>query len=168
MDSLISKFNYNVHLKSKIKYDKLNNSMLSTNKNIINKIKFGNNMIIKLLIMYLIDLILPVYILFFIDFHSSNITLKIKGTGEKNIFSNQFSDSYYPNYVYINEEIQNNVKYSYNLEEEYNIVVLVWNSWIDDCHNMFDGCPDIYELNFSSFEHHLLLKWAVCLKVAQH
>ena len=65
MDSLKSRYN-NFDLKSYIKYDKLKKSIFSTDKNIIIKTKFGNNMIIKLLIIIsLIDLILPEYNLFF-------------------------------------------------------------------------------------------------------
>ena len=90
----------------------------------------------------------------FIDFtfYYSSIILKIKGKGNKNIFSSDFGKSFHPNQVYINENLQNNITFSYNFNETDNLVKLVWNNNIKSCYSMFYGCKDIYEFDFSNFD----------------
>ena len=54
-----------------------------------------------------------------IKFQFSNIILRIKGTGTKNVFTSRidyFDSKYYPNIVYINDEKQNIVNHSYNFD----------------------------------------------------
>ena len=59
-----------------------------------------------------------------IKYKSYNITLKIKGIGTKNICTSHtyFKSEYYPNEVYINGYIQNDVIYNYYLNETDNII----------------------------------------------
>ena len=82
-----------------------------------------------------------------------NITLKIKGTGTKYIFSSnsKFPNESYPDEVYINGDKQNNVSYSYNFNQIDNNVGLVWYNLISNCDNMFRGCSSITEIDFSNF-----------------
>ena len=89
-----------------------------------------------------------------IKFKSYNIILKIKGTGTKNIFTsetNNFKREYYPKEVHINGYKQNDVTYSYNLEETDNSVGLIWYDLISSCNFMFRGCSDITEIDLSNF-----------------
>ena len=57
----------------------------------------------------------------------SNITLKINGIGNKNVFSSdsRFGSEYYPNMIYINGIKQPTIKYSYYLNETDNFVELI-------------------------------------------
>ena len=86
-----------------------------------------------------------------IEYKAYNITLKIKGTGTKKIFSSNFQSNYHPDEVYINGYKQDNVKYSYELNQTYNFIGLTWNKLIDNTQLMFEGCSDITEIDLSNF-----------------
>ena len=72
--------------------------------------------------------------LYSLKFTNPNITLKIKGTGLKNIFGKQtgqsFQKKYYPNKIYINGNKQDIIAHSYKFNLTENIVELYWNSTI--------------------------------------
>ena len=136
--------------KIKNKKDKLKKS--EANKN---RIKF-KNIINKILI--IIDII-PILSnkWRYIEYKSSKITLKIRGKGVKYILgydppSNNFDSKYFPNEVYINGALQNEVTYSYNFNQIDNYVDLIWNNDIVNCKNMFRRCQDSIEFDFSSFD----------------
>ena len=88
-----------------------------------------------------------------ISYKSYSITLKIKDSGIKKIFSDlSFFPIYsYPNQVYINEKMQDIVNHSYNLTETNNIIELVWDNLINSSYKIFYGCSDIIEMDFSNF-----------------
>ena len=88
-----------------------------------------------------------------IEYNSYNITLKIKGTGTKKIFSNyNFPSDSYPDEVYINGDKQNgNSTHSYNLNQTDNVIGLIWYNLISNCNHMFYECSDITEIDFSNF-----------------
>ena len=130
---------YENYLKTKIeKKGKYN--LLIENKTIFN----------LLIIMDLIIQILSNQANNLIEFRFSNITLKIGGIGEKNIFcfdSTLYRIKYYPDEIYINREKQNNVNYRYYFNQTENVVELVWYNHINDSQNMFNECPDITEID---------------------
>ena len=85
----------------------------------------------------------------------SNITLKIKGKGEKNIISTHpeyFNSNYFPNEIYINGNKKTPIKNKYDLDQEDNTIKLVWYEKMNYICCMFCGCPDIYEIDFSDFD----------------
>ena len=83
----------------------------------------------------------------------ANITLKIKGIGNKNIFGQEhFGSNNYPKEIYINGEKQNEIKKTYYFNETINSVELFWNRTISFCGGMFYGCSDITEFDFSNFD----------------
>ena len=86
----------------------------------------------------------------------SNITLKIKGNGTKNILGHEsgasFSSGSYPKYIYINNVLQNTRTYSYDFTEEENDVKLVWENSINNGFCMFRCCTDITEIDFTNFD----------------
>ena len=88
----------------------------------------------------------------------SNITLKIKGIGFKDILSNKeisqyyFSKNNYPNNVYINGIKRDAVNYSYYFNQTDNFVELVWTQSIDSCNEMFRECCSITEIDLSNFD----------------
>ena len=85
-------------------------------------------------------------------FDYSEIKLKIKGPGMKNIFGQEhFVNIYYPNIIYINGEIQNSIQRAYNFNQSINYVVLIWNNYLTYCGGMFYGSSDIIEFDFSEF-----------------
>ena len=90
----------------------------------------------------------------FIENKFSNITLKINGTGTqyKNILSNYFNNSYYPNIIYINGIKQPTITYRFKLNETDNFVKLIWNNTINNCYEMFCKCKDITEIDLSNFD----------------
>ena len=87
------------------------------------------------------------------DNNSYNITLRIKGIGHKKIFScdSNFPINSYPDKVYINGYQQDNVNYSYNLNQTNNFIELIWYNLISNCQNMFFQCSDITEIDLSNF-----------------
>ena len=108
-----------------------------------------------IIITYLIVLnLFPNYKHQFIDFkyNYSSIILKIKGKGIKKILSSSFEKSYYPNQVYINDNLQNNITFKYNFNETDNSIKLIWNKPLKSCSSMFYDCRDIYEFDFSNFD----------------
>ena len=123
MNFLISKGMKDNEMKEKkINIEKYNNK----NKKIKNIIT-----IIELIIIINIITILPSNRRCLIEYNFSNITLKIKGTGIKNILGkydsfNYFDSAYFPKEVYINGELQNSVKYSYNFNQTHNFVELIY------------------------------------------
>ena len=90
---------------------------------------------------------------FFDSFYFSNeITLKIRGTGNKKILSNSFSSDNYPQKIFINENNLEDITYQYNFMEEENIVILTWEHKITNCEKMFRDCSDINEMDLSKFD----------------
>ena len=87
------------------------------------------------------------------DNNSYNITLRIKGIDHKKIFScdSNFPINSYPDKVYINGYQQDNVNYSYNLNQTNNFIELIWYNLISNCQNMFFQCSDITEIDLSNF-----------------
>ena len=108
-----------------------------------------------LLFINLWSIILSNIKIFSIKFKFSNITLRINGTGTKDVFNsnfNAFKKIYYPNQVYINGIQQNIVKPSYILNKTNNFVELIWNNPINSCRNMFGSCYSITEIDLSNFD----------------
>ena len=89
-------------------------------------------------------------------FKLANITLKVKGIGNKNIFSNVSGKSFnidsYPNEIYINGINQDQITYNYFFNQTVNVVELIWNHTISDCFAMFRECNDIIEYDFTNFD----------------
>ena len=96
----------------------------------------------------------------FNEYKAYNITLKIKGTGTKKIFSSNgfFQSNYHPDEVYINGYKQDNVKYSYELNQTDNFIGLTWNKLINDTRWMFYGCSDIIEIDLSNFNTSIVVE----------
>ena len=82
--------------------------------------------------------------------YESYITLKITGSGNKKVIN-----KYQPDIIYIDEEIQTNIKNTYDLKPE-NIVKLVWNNNIRNCERMFYSCNEIIEINLTHFDSSLV------------
>ena len=116
-------------------------------------IKNKNNTILIFLIT--ITILFPSYNKYInLQLHFSNITLKIKGIGNKNVFCNKtglFRSKYYPNEIYINRKGPNIVNNTYFLNQTDNYVNLIWHQNIDNCGSMFSGCQDIEEIDLSRF-----------------
>ena len=124
---------------------------------------------------YIFILILNIFInkcynfeLYKIKYHLVNVTLKIKGIGDKKILSNQFNSNYYPSKVYINEVMQNEVKYIYKFNNTDNYIELFWNNNIINCANMFRDCSDIYEINYLILILQRLKQCLICFVFAQN
>ena len=84
----------------------------------------------------------------------SNITLKIRGTGNNNVFSSDinFEQSSYPNIIYINDERQDVIKSIYIFNQTENYIILIWNSTFRFCSYMFYECSNITEMDLSNFD----------------
>ena len=104
------------------------------------------------LLIFLINVVWKKQIIF-IGCRDYSVILKIKGTGLKKVFNGVTKS--YPNKILINEEEQNSISTNYDFPSslnDQNIVKLIWNNIVDDCYNMFYGCSDITEIDFSNFE----------------
>ena len=87
------------------------------------------------------------------QFKLSYITLLIRRSGTRIIFGADFPKDSYPDEVYINGNLQNNVKNSYSsFNQAKNVVKLNWNKDINNCYKMFYNCSDINEINLSNFD----------------
>ena len=93
----------------------------------------------------------------------SEITIKVKGTGDQTIISASkpycLSDGtcntfdYIPNEIYINNELQNYQDFKvYGLTEEINIIKLVFYDTITNCISMFNLLDNIIEVDLSKFD----------------
>ena len=111
--------------------------------------------IMKLIIIFELILVLSTKKLFFFKLKYSKISLKIKGTGNNNIFGNNpinyFGISFFPAQVKINGQIQETLNYSYYFNETINNVELIWSNNIINCSYMFYQCYYITEIDFSIF-----------------
>ena len=115
----------------------------------------NNIIIIFLILLNLFIQIFPYIKNSLIKFQFSNVTIRIKGTGIKNVFSNNltlFKSEYYPNIVYINGNKQDIVNHSYYFDHLDNIVELIWNNSIDNCNYIFYKCYNITEIDLSNFD----------------
>ena len=85
----------------------------------------------------------------------SEITLKINGTGEINIFSDNFFKVNNECDIYINDEHKTEKKNKYyfsNQNNNTNVVRIIWNKKINDVTSVFSGCDKIIEIDLSKFE----------------
>ena len=159
-----NKLRKKLNLKDKINYNDDNIKIGKNTKNKTeNKILKNSNHIIKNKIIIIIIIliktiiqILPLNKNILLEFQFSNITLRIKGIGNKkqNVFSsiNKFNITNYPNTVYINGKKKDTVTFNYYLNQSDNIVELIWNNSLSDCQHMFYQCSDIIEIDLSNFD----------------
>ena len=122
-----------------------------------NRIQFKRNIIIIKLIMLNLFQILLCSEWCTIISELSTITLKIKGTGYKQVLGyenskTKFDRQYYPNEILINNISQNTFNYSYYFNLTDNYIELIWSNNINNCSNMFFKCSDIIEFDFSNFD----------------
>ena len=143
---------------NKIQYNPKRKILSNTNdKNAI----IRNYVSISLIIFILITLLSQIKSnnIIYDSFHlqySYNITLKIKGIGESNIFCNEeeynFTGIDYLEEIYINNIQENPKKYSYYFNQAENFVQLIWNDNLNDFSYMFRKCSNITEINLSNFD----------------
>ena len=84
-----------------------------------------------------------------IQLNDSTIFLKVKGPGNITIISPFFETL--PNEIYINGIQQNEVTNYYYLNESENNVTLKWKYELNSTNQMFQGCSNITEIDFSGF-----------------
>ena len=140
--------------KRDIQYGRISNKMIKDK----NKLK-GQKYKIIINLVILINLfikIFPIHKIHFINFYFSNITLKVKGPGNSQIFCPKdqgFPVYYYPDLIYINEKKKDSVEYSFYFNETENIVKLVWINRINKTEYMFKNCYNILEVDLSEFDN---------------
>ena len=153
----------------KVFLSKKKNSISSKKKD--KKIKLFKNEIflehftdIKIRIMLLYYIIMNYFFITASTFNKfslcdSNITLRINKTGNVKIFgtlSGCTTYTPYPNEIYINGNLQNEIKSEYNFTESMNNITLNWYENVNSTACMFYDCPDIIDLDFSNFDTSLL------------
>ena len=84
-----------------------------------------------------------------IQLNDSTIFLKVKGPGNITIISPFFETL--PNEIYINGIRQNEVINFYYLNESENNIILKWKYELNSTNQMFQGCSNITEIDFSGF-----------------
>ena len=84
------------------------------------------------------------------NFMAYEISLKIRGQGNKNILSNSFDRS--PDEIIVNGKKTESKDKKYTFTWDQNFVILKWNEAITSCKKMFQGCKDITEIDFSNFD----------------
>ena len=116
--------------------------------------KSPNHYLNKFIRFFIICLLLPLLsYTSSINFKLSYITLKIKGTGNKNIFctTDSFASENRPDRVKINGATKTSVTSTYYLTETTNTVILYWDTNRNDYSHMFHGCKDIKEIDLTYF-----------------
>ena len=87
----------------------------------------------------------------------SRITLKIKGKGNTNLLNSEFTP--HPNKIIVNGHETNTNDNKYDLNEENNIVILIWDKAIEICcQRMFKDCEKIEEIDLSEFDSSSITK----------
>ena len=149
---------------------------LLDNKNKLNKkrrnIKYKNNKKINIII----PIYLSISMFFFINFTfinyslskeslffiiklnlDSEITMKIKGTGEQRILSRYYGGKL-PDIIYVNDNIYINddKKIVQNLNKNENIIKMVWNSSITTCSGMFCQLSNILDIDLTKFDSSMI------------
>ena len=133
------------YMLNKVVYQKQKNN--KTNKSLLN-------------IMNIINIIFIIFFVSFLNFSKCNrrnilskiseITIKINGTGDINIFCDFF---YFGEYeVYINDHLQNISKNIYNFENNINDVKIRTKDTLTSTSCMFYNCFNIIEINLSKFD----------------
>ena len=145
--------NNNSKRKENLIEKKQNNTI---NKNIIIRYCITSTLIFKFIIINIFCQIKSNLVFDSINFqYSSKITLKIKGIGEKYILGNHVDSDFtgvnYLKEVHINGYPQNDTAYKYYLDQEDNLVELIWDNNINTCRFMFFRCYDIIEIDLSEF-----------------
>ena len=81
---------------------------------------------------------------------TNQITLKVKGTGSTSIFYSSFS-TYLSQVKLNNNAITVSSSITISSSSSGNTVILIWNSQISNCNNMFQNCNKIIEIDLSEF-----------------
>ena len=84
----------------------------------------------------------------------SEITIKIKGNGTQKILNSGFNK--YPDAVYLNGSLLGEGICNVNLENEENILNMIWIENIDSCEKMFSSLTNIEEIDLSNFDTSLV------------
>ena len=84
---------------------------------------------------------------------SSEITLKINGTGTQRVVNNEYYEGGYPTKIFINDvEVTKINSHSVNVGNPDDIIKLYWSSTPTNCEYMFQSLSDITEIDLSKFE----------------
>ena len=86
------------------------------------------------------------------EYKFSNITLKIKESGEHDILFSNFYYSNPPDIISLNGKQKNSKNYIYNFNKINNTVNLIWNNPINSSCRMFEQCSKITEIDLSNFD----------------
>ena len=161
MDTIIHKRNINIY-KKELNIGKIKQTQIKMKYIRFDKIKKVANLFYYIKIFNLL-LLLNSFIQTLLNknpnilkFLNSNITLKIKGIGYRNIFGidvgNNFEKQYYPNEIHINGNKQDIINHTYYFNLTDNIVELFWNHSITNCRNMFRKSYNMTEINLFNFD----------------
>ena len=141
----------NIHVKKSINNKKENQQANLIDKSNKKNIKIRKN---NLLILLIISLLNNSSILCKFKSQSSEVTLKIKETGNIKIFSDSFFQLNNQCAIKINNIHQNDLKNEYNFEytENGNEVTIIWNTDLISTASMFQDCSQISEIDLSKFD----------------
>ena len=143
--NLMSNFEY---ILVKFNYNKIICQEEKNNNKNISRIKYSKH--IKII---LIDIIFIIFINSFIFsesnrnilFKTSEITLKINGTGNISIFSDNYHN--FGEYeIYINDHLQNISTNIYYFENNTNHIKIIFNDTLSSTSRMFENCYNIISL----------------------
>ena len=86
-----------------------------------------------------------------IKLYESKITLKINQTGYSFIYSSTFNTA--PSQIIINDIPQSTpLQNQYLFNESENTIILIWDSNLINCNEMFKNCSNITEFDFTNFD----------------
>ena len=123
------------------------------------RINYSNHIILYIILYYIIiNMVISLLkineIEIIMNSHDSYITLKINSIGNIKVYyeSGCGSSPPLPDYIYINEINQSEIKPRYQLNKTENSIKLIWKNNIDTATCMFRSCSKINEIDLSNFE----------------
>ena len=153
------------NITNKINLNKEDKYLSNNNKN--KNYKYFNNILIKKILLRKMPILLLYYdtivTLFFsisqigsikrkFFLYDSSIHLKVNSGDYILILSSYFYNKFLPNEIRTNGNIRTDKQNSYSLSESENNVTISWNIKITSTFQMFEGCLDIIEIDFSDFD----------------
>ena len=127
--------------------------VLGNKNNILLKKNLNKNNFVNLIILFLkFIFILSEFNQENLFFKFSEVTLKLKGTGNTKMLSDDFFKIYNPNEILLNDSILNVTTNNIHLNNsEITTIKIIWNNEIKSLDNMFKDCDSIIEIDLSNF-----------------
>ena len=154
------------NIKNKINFNENNKHFANNNKNNENK-KYFNNILLENILLRKVSILFYYNIIIVILFYTisqvnckkrkilsyySSVHLKVNPGNPVQILYQIFYNKFPPNEIIINGNVRTDKQYSYQITNTDSNVTISWNNKLNSTYQMFEGCTDIIEIDFSDFD----------------